>query len=169
MSIVYCQVEVSATSWSHRLWCVVECDLETSGMRRPWPALGRRATEKKNRPLLSSCLKLWTSPRVTHQFGCCPQRLPHGTRYKHIWPLYQNHVTRLVNYPAILVFRLISAVTYHRLTFTVGARGARLRPNTRIKRLRIQQFWAFDHYFIPKLLVTTRLGLGIQKYLSPPI
>ena len=26
---------------SYRLWCVVVCDLETSGMRRPWPALGR--------------------------------------------------------------------------------------------------------------------------------
>ena len=29
---------------SYRLWCVVECDLETSRMRGPWPALGRRAT-----------------------------------------------------------------------------------------------------------------------------
>jgi len=32
---------------SYRLWCVVVCDLETSRMRRPWPALGRSATEKK--------------------------------------------------------------------------------------------------------------------------
>jgi len=32
---------------SYRLWCVVVCDLETSGMRRPWPALGRSTTEKK--------------------------------------------------------------------------------------------------------------------------
>jgi len=31
---------------SYRLWCVVVCDLETSRMRRPWPALGRSATEK---------------------------------------------------------------------------------------------------------------------------
>ena len=29
---------------SYRLWCVVVCDLETSRMRRPWPALGRSAT-----------------------------------------------------------------------------------------------------------------------------
>jgi len=28
---------------SYRLWCVVVCDLETSRMRRPWPALGRSA------------------------------------------------------------------------------------------------------------------------------
>jgi len=25
---------------SYRLWCVVECDLETSGMRRPWTTGG---------------------------------------------------------------------------------------------------------------------------------
>jgi len=31
----------------HRLWCVVVCDLETSRMRRPWPALGRSATGKE--------------------------------------------------------------------------------------------------------------------------
>jgi len=32
---------------SYRLWCVVVCDLETSRMRRPWPALGRSAKGKK--------------------------------------------------------------------------------------------------------------------------
>jgi hypothetical protein len=32
---------------SYRLWCVVVCDLETSRMRMPLPALGRSATEKK--------------------------------------------------------------------------------------------------------------------------
>jgi hypothetical protein len=31
---------------SYRLWCVVVCDLETSKLRRPWPALGRSATKK---------------------------------------------------------------------------------------------------------------------------
>jgi len=31
---------------SYRLCCVVVCDLETSRMRRPWPALGRSATKK---------------------------------------------------------------------------------------------------------------------------
>jgi len=28
-------------------WCVVVCDLDTSRMRTPWPALGRRAKGKK--------------------------------------------------------------------------------------------------------------------------
>jgi len=31
---------------SYRLWCVVLCDLETSRMRRPWPALGRSAKKR---------------------------------------------------------------------------------------------------------------------------
>ena len=52
VSVVCCRVEVSATSWSHvqesyPLWRVVVCDLETSRMRRPWPALGRRATRQR--------------------------------------------------------------------------------------------------------------------------
>jgi hypothetical protein len=36
------QIEDSATrpEESYRLWCVVVCELETSIMRRPWPALG---------------------------------------------------------------------------------------------------------------------------------
>jgi hypothetical protein len=30
----------------YRLWCVIVCDLETSRMRRPWPALGCCAKRK---------------------------------------------------------------------------------------------------------------------------
>ena len=32
---------------SYRMWCVAVCDLETSRMRRPWPALGCSALPKK--------------------------------------------------------------------------------------------------------------------------
>jgi len=32
----------------YRLWCVVVCDLETSRMRIPWPALGSSATGEKH-------------------------------------------------------------------------------------------------------------------------
>jgi hypothetical protein len=31
---------------SYRRWYVVACDLETSWMRRPWPVLGRSATDR---------------------------------------------------------------------------------------------------------------------------
>ena len=43
-----CDELITRPEESYRLLCVVVCDLETSGMRRPWPALGRSATEKKN-------------------------------------------------------------------------------------------------------------------------
>jgi len=59
VSVVCCQVDVSATSWSlvqmNPTDCGASlCDLETSRMRRPWPALGHSATEKKlyNHPIL---------------------------------------------------------------------------------------------------------------------
>ena len=41
-----CDELITRPEESYRLWCVV-CDLETSRMRRPWPALGRSATAKK--------------------------------------------------------------------------------------------------------------------------
>jgi len=43
-----CDELITRPEKSYRLWCVVMCDLETSWMRRPWPALGRSATTKKN-------------------------------------------------------------------------------------------------------------------------
>ena len=43
-----CDVLITRPEESYRLWCVVVCDLETSRMRRSWPALGRSAKGKKN-------------------------------------------------------------------------------------------------------------------------
>ena len=43
-----CDELITRPEESYRVWCVVVCDLETSKMRRPWPALGRSATGKKN-------------------------------------------------------------------------------------------------------------------------
>ena len=39
-----CDALIIRPEESYRLWCVVVCDLETSRLRRPWPALGRSAT-----------------------------------------------------------------------------------------------------------------------------
>ena len=36
-----CDEFITRPEESYRLWCVVVCDLETSWMRRPWPALDR--------------------------------------------------------------------------------------------------------------------------------
>ena len=44
-----CDELITRPEESYRLWCVAVCDLETSRMRRPWPALGRSATNKKLR------------------------------------------------------------------------------------------------------------------------
>jgi len=41
-----CQEPITRPEVSCRLWCVIVCDLETSIMRRPWPALGSSATGK---------------------------------------------------------------------------------------------------------------------------
>ena len=43
-----CDALITRPKESYRLWCVVVCDLETSRMRKPWPALGRSATWKKS-------------------------------------------------------------------------------------------------------------------------
>jgi hypothetical protein len=41
-----CDELITRPEESYRLWYVVVCDLETSRMRRAWPALGRSATER---------------------------------------------------------------------------------------------------------------------------
>jgi hypothetical protein len=38
-----CDEVITCPEESFRMWCVVVCDLETSGMRRPWPTEGRCA------------------------------------------------------------------------------------------------------------------------------
>jgi len=43
-----CDELITRPEESYRLWCAVVCDLETSRLRRPGPALGRSATEKKS-------------------------------------------------------------------------------------------------------------------------
>jgi len=43
-----CDWLITRPEESYRLWCVVVCGIKTSRMRRPWPALGRRATGEKN-------------------------------------------------------------------------------------------------------------------------
>jgi len=47
-----CDELITCPEESYRLWFVVVCDLETSRMRRPWPALGRSATAKKKKATL---------------------------------------------------------------------------------------------------------------------
>ena len=66
-----CDGLITRPEESYRLWCVVVCNLETSSMRRPWPALGRSATEKKvhthththTHTYTSDCVRLYMNYR----------------------------------------------------------------------------------------------------------
>ena len=42
----FCNELITRPEESYRLWRVIVCDLETSRMRRSWPALGRSVTKK---------------------------------------------------------------------------------------------------------------------------
>jgi hypothetical protein len=50
-----CDELITRPEKTYRLWCVVACNLETSIMRRPWPALGRSTTKKAIFILLFFC------------------------------------------------------------------------------------------------------------------
>jgi len=53
-----CDEPIAHPEKSYQLWCVAVCDLETSSMRRPWPALGCSATGKKKYCVLIIILKI---------------------------------------------------------------------------------------------------------------
>jgi len=98
---------------SYRLWCVVVCDLETSRMRRPWPALGRSATEKKIKLYfydifirdLRLCVLWDVTPcslvEICHEFWgslFCLQRFLSWTQREHI---FRNMYTFLPGYTVL--------------------------------------------------------------------
>ena len=61
-----CDELITRPEESYRLLCVIVCDLGTSRMRRPWPALGRSATGKRKKiyiitPVLHNHLHLQVS------------------------------------------------------------------------------------------------------------
>ena len=55
-----CDKLITRPEESYRLRCVVVCDLETTRMRRPWPALGRSATAEKK----SELHDIWSFPTM---------------------------------------------------------------------------------------------------------
>jgi hypothetical protein len=54
-----CDELITRTEEPYQMWCVVVCDLETSKMRRQWPALGRRTTKKKHWVDMGESKILW--------------------------------------------------------------------------------------------------------------
>jgi len=45
-----CDELITRPEESYRLWCVLDCDLETSGMRRPW-AVGAVVSKEKEKKI----------------------------------------------------------------------------------------------------------------------
>jgi len=57
-----CDELITRPEESYRLWCVVVYDLETSGMRRPWPTGGLLRQKQKTKiclPLLPLAMDLY--------------------------------------------------------------------------------------------------------------
>ena len=66
-----CDELITRPEESYRLCCVVVCDLETSRMRRPWPALGRSTTAKKKK--VYNTIILQSNPVITTSFYTTPR------------------------------------------------------------------------------------------------
>jgi len=57
-----CDELITRPEESYRLWCVVECDLETSRKRRSWSTGGCRAKNKTKKNVL------FPIPRISNSF-----------------------------------------------------------------------------------------------------
>jgi len=63
-----CDELITRPEESYRLRCVVVCDLETSRMRGPWPALGRSATGGGGCLVENNSIKWWLIIICNYQY-----------------------------------------------------------------------------------------------------
>jgi len=79
-----CDELITRPEKSYRLWCVVVCNLETSRMRRPWPALGRSATAKKRKKEPTRCDRVveFTIPVFLNCSTCSRRHTAHHQKLK---------------------------------------------------------------------------------------
>jgi hypothetical protein len=77
-----CDELITLPGESYRRWYVVVHDLETSRMRRPWPALGRSATDKKK-----SMNKTWIHFQWFWDYDSIPVTM---TVFQSLWQ-YSSH------------------------------------------------------------------------------
>jgi hypothetical protein len=62
----FCVGLITRPEECYRMWCFVVCDLETSRMRRPWPALGSNATGRKMIMNTGNlCTVMWISIKIS--------------------------------------------------------------------------------------------------------
>ena len=62
-----CDRLITRPEESYRLWCVAECDLETSRMRRPWPTGGCCAKRRRRRMVLYSDITSFIFPTISEK------------------------------------------------------------------------------------------------------
>jgi hypothetical protein len=85
-----CNGLISHPEESYWMWCVTVCDLETSSMRRPWPASGCCAWEKQPMLLWCVCMRAVRLGARTRAFDSARAVLliQHATRWNIvIWGL----------------------------------------------------------------------------------
>jgi hypothetical protein len=89
-----CDELITGLEESYRLWCVVVCDLGTSRMRSPWPALGRSATKKNiyiyiDRPMKNAKCKNFLILTVTCTACLCETKVENNN-----WKVFHLASTR---------------------------------------------------------------------------
>jgi len=94
-----CDELITRPGESYRLWCVVVCDLETSRMGRPWPALGRSAIEKKYIQQDTRLHSLFYLETALHVSG---DTITHHQERKQLYLQHLVFVTPLLLYAAIV-------------------------------------------------------------------
>ena len=85
-----CDELITRPEESYWLWCVVVCDLETSRMRRPWPALGRSTTAKKKCYTVCALRRSRNRGHVVLTQGCTDSENKTPTRFFY---RVQPHIT----------------------------------------------------------------------------
>jgi len=90
-----CDEIITRPGESYRRWCVVECDLETSWMRRPWPTGGSVASKTKNLHMIwpSVQTSIWCVLNRRRRKIVGDFRLSHQWRFK-LWCSFLCSVDR---------------------------------------------------------------------------
>jgi len=88
-----CDELISRPEESYRVGCVIVCDLETSRMRRPWPALGCSVTGGGGRQYDCSYL-LYQAIKICFPAMSNSARSLYSPFCKEIFKWFHTHFTR---------------------------------------------------------------------------
>jgi hypothetical protein len=83
-----CDELITHPEESYRPLCIIVCDIETSRMRRPWPALGRRATAKKKEKNMYYVINLlvFNKLKIIQNTYIFYEAKPCGKNLTFMWP-----------------------------------------------------------------------------------